>query len=47
MIKNTQREILIDRYEEFTELKKLLEKSLSIIGKYHLEYQLLLLDDEN
>ena len=47
MIKNTQREFLIDRCVEYTELEKLLEKTLSIIKKFHTEYQLLLVDEEN
>ncbi|MCH7647005.1 MAG: hypothetical protein IIA83_00140 [Thaumarchaeota archaeon] len=46
MTKNTQREILINRCIEYTELEKLLGKSLSIVKKYHTEYQLLLLDEE-
>ena len=47
MIKTTQREILIDRCIEYNELEKLLEKSLLIVKKYHGEYQLLLVDEEN
>ena len=47
MTKNTQREILIGRCLEYTELERLLEKSLSIVKKHHTESQLLLLDEEN